>query len=147
MDESTLTAEFANVRRELADIRRLVTEGIIALRDAEKEIPEKLRRFMNYVHDIHGMKFMYEELGHQAPKWLHNELERVDDRYRQIIAEMNAEGGPINKIRREMASDPANRWDHTRQLAAPKKETTNEAGPSVVVQDGIDESGTEVPGS
>ena len=32
------------------------------------------------------------------------------------MGEMKAEGGAINKVIREMASDPNNRWDHTRLL-------------------------------
>lgn len=110
------------IAQELTTIRVLVGQGMVGLRDAESEVPEKLRRFMNYCHDIHAMKFMYEEVGHSAPDWVMRELERVDDRYRQIMSEMKAEGGAINKVLRTMAEDPENRWDHTRQLPAPKKE-------------------------
>ena len=113
------------IARELVTIRTLLGKALYAIGEAESEVPEKLRRFMNYCHDIHAMKFMYEEVGHQAPAYVMHELERVDDRYRQIIGEMKAEGGPINKVLREMAADPANRWDHTKLL--PKQtEPTNE---------------------
>ena len=119
------------IARELKTIRELVGKALFAIGDAESEIPEKLRRFMNYCHDIHAMKFMYEEVGHSAPEWVRRELERVDDRYRQLMKEMKAEGGPINKVMREMAKDPTNRWDHTRLL--PKQmetadEQRNESG-------------------
>ena len=130
------------VARELKTIRELVGQGMFALRDAEREIPEKLRRFMNYCHDVHAMKFMYEEVGHQAPDWVMNELQRVDDRYRQIIGEMKSEGGPINKVIREMAKDPTNRWDHTKQL--PKPTENVDARQSGAVKDGIDESRTAI---
>lgn len=112
------------IGRELTTIRTLISQGMVGFRDAESEVPEKLRRFMNYCHDLHAMKFMYEEHGHESPKWVKDELERIDDRYRQIITEMKAEGGPINKVLREMAKDPVNRWDHTRQL--PKPTETND---------------------
>ena len=59
---------------------------------------------------------MYEELGQPVPKHLLDELQRVDDRYRQVLKTMHSEGGALEKIRREMAEDPENRWDHTRQL-------------------------------
>ena len=121
VEEDTLTW-IKNLHKELVTIRMLLGEGMLGLRDAESEVPEKLRRFMNYCHDIHAMKFMYEEVGHAAPDWVMRELERVDDRYRQIMSEMKAEGGAINKVLRTMAEDPENRWDHTRQLPAPKKE-------------------------
>src|SRR5271156_2651326 len=103
MDESTLATEFANVRRELADIRRLLGEGIRYLRDAESEIPERIRRFSHHMHSIHDIKYMYEELGVQVPDYINKELQRVDDRFRQLLKEEYAEGGTLNKVRREMA--------------------------------------------
>jgi hypothetical protein len=118
------------IARELTTIRQQTTQMISYVRDAESEIPEKLRRFMNYMHDLHDIKYMYEELGHEVPQHQLREMERCDDRFRQIIAEQNAEGGALNKVRREMAADPKNRWDHTRQLPKPThlKETESEAG-------------------
>jgi len=106
------------------------------IRDAESEVPEKLRRFMNYMHDLHDIKYMYEELGHTVPDHHLREMERCDDRFRQVIAEMNAQGGAIDKVRREMAADPNNRWDHTRQLAPPThKEMKGETGSSTNGED------------
>lgn len=129
------------IAQELKLLRQHSTTFIMALRDAESEIPEKLRRFMNYCHDIHAMKFMYEEVGHQAPPWVMRELERVDDRYKQIMTEMKAEGGPINKVIREMSKDPTNRWDHMKQLPKPT-EKADATGPSDDIEHGLDESGT-----
>lgn len=97
-------------------IRQQLTEAISYMRNAESEVPESLRRFANYMHDIHDIKYMYEEIGIPVPEHLFDELRRVDDRYRQILNTMNTDGGPIEKIRREMAADPENRWDHTRRL-------------------------------
>ena len=123
-DKPNLAAELANIRRELATLRQLVSQGVSYLRDAEAEIPERIRRFTHHMHSIHDIKYMYEELGVKPPDYLMQELERVDDRFRQLMAEENAEGGIFNKVRREMASDPQNRYDHTRQLPGPthKKE-------------------------
>lgn len=111
------------IARELKTIRELVSKVVFAIADAESEIPEKMRRFMNYMHDVHDIKYMYEELGHDVPRHILNELERLDDRYRQLLIEQHAEGGTFNKVRREMASDPENRWDHTRLLTKPKETT------------------------
>ena len=118
-DERTAQTELADIRRELATIRTLLGEGIRYLRDAETEIPERIRRFTHHMHSIHDIKYMYEDLGVAVPAHINHELERVDDRFRQLIAEENAEGGTFSKVRREMATDPQNRHDHTRQLAAP----------------------------
>lgn len=133
------------IARDITTVKTLVSQGMIGFRDAESEVPEKLRRFMNYCHDLHAMKFMYEEHGHQAPEWVMRELERIDDRYRQIIAEMKAEGGPINKVIREMAKDPANRWDHAKLL--PKPMETNDETRQRTNDDGSHEGGASADGS
>ena len=139
-----LLEEIKNLRREMATIRGLVGEAVVYLRDAESEIPERIRRFSHHMHSIHDIKYMYEELGVHPPEHLLKELERVDDRFRQLIAEENAEGGAFNKVRREMASDPANRYDHTRQLAAPThtkltKEPDNETRKSEFLKRRVNE--------
>jgi hypothetical protein len=109
------------IAQELGTIRRGMTTVLTYIRDAESEIPEKMRRFMNYMHDLHDIKYMYEELGHSVPPHQLREMERCDDRFRQLMEEQNREGGTFNKVRREMAADPANRWDHTRLLDKPKE--------------------------
>ena len=117
-----ILAELNRQSRELKLIRELLVTVVHAIRDAEAEVPEKMRRFMNYMHDVHDVKFMFEELGHPVPAYINRELERLDDRYRQLLEELHLEGGTFEKVRREMAKDPNNRWDHTRQLAAPKEQ-------------------------
>src|SRR6516164_11412441 len=87
---------------------------------AEGEIPEFMRRFANYMHDIHDIKYMYEDVGSAVPLHILRECERLDDRYRQLVTKLHSDGGAFEKVRREMAADPANRWDHTRFL--PKQE-------------------------
>ena len=104
------------ISRELATLRKQNTELIKFMRDAETEVPESLRRFANYFHDLHDIRYMYEEIGTPVPKHIHEEIERLDDRYRQILKSHNTDGGSIEKIRREMAADPDNRYDHTKQL-------------------------------
>ena len=83
---------FERIARELVTIRKQMTDVVNAMREAESEVPEKMRRFVMYFHDIHDMVVMYESHGIPVPTHLH----------------------------REMAKDPANRWDHTRALSAPK---------------------------
>lgn len=104
------------IYRELVLIRKQNTELVGFMRDAETEVPESLRRFANYMHDIHDIRYMYEEAGIPFPQHVKDELQRCDDRYRQILQGHNTDGGAIDKIRREMAADPENNWDHTRQL-------------------------------
>jgi len=99
----------------------MMTEVIKYMRDAESEIPERMRRFIMYMHDVHDIVNLYHENGQPPPQWVLREMERCDDRYRQILDEMHKDGGTFEKVRREMAKDPLNRWDHTRQLAKPKE--------------------------
>jgi len=104
------------IYRELTVLRKQNTEMIGFLRDAETEVPESLRRFANYMHDVHDIKYMYEEHGTIPPKHVLDEIERLDDRYRQILKSHNTDGGAIEKIRREMAEDPENRYNQTKEL-------------------------------
>ena len=110
------------IAQELGTIRQGMTTVLTYIRDAEAEVPEKMRRFMNYMHDLHDIKYMYEELGHTVPPHQLREMERCDDRFRQLMAAQNAEGGTFNKVRREMADDPKNRWEHGRFLEDQRKE-------------------------
>ena len=122
--------QFDRIAREQTETRKLISKFVYAMvEEAESEIPEKYRRFCNAMHDIHDIKYMYEDVGSSVPPHLLRACERFDDRFRQIEEEYNAEGGVFNKIRRKMASDPNNRWDHTR-LLYPPKEHGNEAGKS-----------------
>ena len=109
-------AYLKSIDTALATIRQQLTEVIGYIRDAESEIPEKMRRFANYMHDIQNIRYMYESLGHTPPPHVLRDVERCDDRYRQLLKELNTEGGKFEKIRREMTKDPENRWDHTRML-------------------------------
>lgn len=102
--------------RELVTLRKQNTELVAFMRDAETEVPESLRRFANYFHDLHDIKYMYEEHGTKPPQHVLDEIERLDDRYRQILKAHNTDGGAIEQIRRVMADDPDNRYDHKKAL-------------------------------
>jgi hypothetical protein len=111
------------IARELKIIRELTTSAVNALREAESEIPEKMRRFIMYMHDVHDIVNLYHENGQPPPPHVLREMERCDDRYRQLLDVLHTDGGVFEKVRREMAEDPLNRWDHTRQLTKPKEST------------------------
>lgn len=118
-DETVVEKELANVRRELVTIRQLLVDVVQYARKAESEIPEHIRRFMNYMHDVHDIKFMYEETGHEVPKYVLDEMERLHDRYRQLLEELHKDDEAFGKVRAKMAEDPNNRYSHTRLLAKP----------------------------
>lgn len=110
------------IARELKTIREGVGKALFAMHEAEAEVPEKMRRFANYFHDIVHIKGEYVTLGIQPPKWLDEEMERCHDRMRQALIELHTDGGAFEKVRRNMAQDPNNRYDHTRQLSKPKEQ-------------------------
>jgi len=109
------------IAREVTTTRQLTSKFVNAMEQAEVEIPESARRFVTYMHDIHDISYMYEERGIPVPDWIFREMERCDDRYRQILKTLHTDTGAFEKIRREMAQDPENKWDHTRLLFKPKE--------------------------
>ena len=102
-------------------VREMLTTVVTYMREAESEVSEKMRRFIMYMHDVHDIAHLYEERGLPVPRHVMEELERCDDRYRQLLEEAHIGGGTFEKVRRAMAEDPLNRWDHTRQLSKPKE--------------------------
>lgn len=120
-DEVSDSTRLDHIHRELTTIRQLVSKVVNSVHEAESEVPERMRRFVTYMHDVHDISYMYESRGLPVPSHIHREMERCDDRYRQLLNELHLDGGAFEKIRREMAKDPENRWNHTRQLAKPKE--------------------------
>lgn len=117
------------MQQDIHMIKNMMAELVIYMKSAESEIPESYRRFVNAFHDVHDIRYMYHEEGASCPTYIDDEIRRLDDRYRQILEKLNSGGGAFEKIRREMASDPKNRFDHTRLLAKPNGEG-NETGSS-----------------
>ena len=117
LDESVTERDLLfRIANDLKILRIQNTELLKFYREAETEVPESLRRFANYFHDVHDIKYMYEEHGTKPPQHILDEIERLDDRYRQILKAHNTDGGVIEKVRREMAGDKDNRYDHAKQL-------------------------------
>lgn len=122
IDELSEKDLLRRIARELKTIRENTGKALFAIHEAESEVPEKMRRFIMYMHDVHDVAYMYEERGIAVPSHVLREMERCDDRYRQLLDELHLDGGAFEKVRRKMADDPLNRWDHTRQLVKPNGE-------------------------
>jgi hypothetical protein len=116
MTDPEILKVLQDLRREMTTIRQLVGKVIFYINEAETEVSEKMRRFTMYMHDLQDITYLYEQRGLPIPVWINRELERCDDRFRQLLDEAHAEGGTFAKVRAQMANDPLNRWDHTRQL-------------------------------
>lgn len=102
-------------------VRQMLSKVVTYMVDAESEVPEKMRRFIMYMHDIHDIINLYHEGGLDVPQYVLREIERCDDRLRQLLQKLHSEGEVFERVRREMAEDTENRWDHTRQLTKPKE--------------------------
>lgn len=113
--------ELKRIAREQTTIRELTSKFVNAMIAAEREIPEDVRRFATYAHDIHDQAYMLEVRGLPVHQHFLKEMERCDDRFRQILERLHTDGGAFEKVRREMAADPLNRWDHTKFLEKPKE--------------------------
>lgn len=105
-----------SIDQNIAQIKNMIAESINSQRESVGEIPTKMLHFIMYMHAMHDVLSMYREGGHEAPKHIKDEVERCDDRLRQLLSVEHSEEGTFAKVRREMAEDPNNRWDHTRQL-------------------------------
>jgi hypothetical protein len=108
------------IARELRTIRENLSTAIFAMREAEGEIPEKMRRFANYFHDVVHIKGEYHSLGLTCPPYIDREMERCADRFRHLLDDLHTDGGTFEQVRRDMAARPGNVYDHTRQLEKPK---------------------------
>jgi hypothetical protein len=108
------------IARDMQTVKQMLAEVVNYMKEAEKEVSEKMRRFVMYMHDVHDIVNLYVEGGHEVPRYVMEEMERCDDRYRQLLEEAHTDGGTFEKVRRDMSSDPKNRWDHTRLLTKGK---------------------------
>jgi hypothetical protein len=123
MSEEHLERIMIAVERQASDlaiVKQALAKVVNYMVEAEAEVSEKMRRFIMYCHDVHDIVNMHEERGHVVPRYILAEMERCDDRYRQLLEEAHTDGGTFEKVRREMAEDPNNRWDHTRLLTKGK---------------------------
>lgn len=118
-DQSDTVAYLKSISENIAILKSQIGKIVNSMVAAEAEVPESMRRFVMYMHDIHDIKNLYDEHGLGVPQHVLREVERCDDRLRQLLEQLHLDGGAFEKVRREMAKDPTNRWDHTRQLSAP----------------------------
>jgi hypothetical protein len=111
------------IARDIRQIRLDVAKALNAIGEAESEVPEKVRRFTMYFHDVRDLVSMHEERGLVPPPYLLREIERCDDRFKHILQDQFGDGGTFERVRRDMTERGGNRYDHTRLIAGVHKET------------------------
>jgi hypothetical protein len=139
----TQESDFHDIARDIREVLLLLREVVKYMKEAESEVPEKMRRFIMYMHDVHDVSYMYEERGLPTPPHVLREMERCDDRYRHLIEDGNVDLGWLERVRADMTKRAGNRWDHSRIL--PKQEQKNEAG-TESLDERQQENGTEPEG-
>lgn len=118
-DESMSEAYLKNMARDIQSLKSQLAGIITFMNEAQSEVPEKIRRFMMYMHDVHDTINFYRETGQESPAHVKMEAERCDDRYRHLLGELYTDGGAFEQVRKDMSKQPGNRWDHTRLLPKP----------------------------
>ena len=106
------TAVLKNIARDIQSMKSSLFQVINYMTDAESEIPERVRRFIMYYHDVHDILHLYDEQGSDRPSYVLRELERCHDRYRHILEDMEM----FEKVRQDMTKRAGNRYDHSRLL-------------------------------
>ena len=120
VSEASETA-LARLARDIQALRSMLTEVVNYMKEAESEVPEKMRRFTMYFHDVRDFIEMYRQLGQEPPSHVLREIERCDDRYRHLLHDLNLDQGAFERVRQDMTTRSGNRWDHSRLL--PKEPT------------------------
>lgn len=105
------------ISRDMRELTLMVREMVKYIKDAESEIPEKMRRFIMYFHDVHDIWWLYVQTGHEPPKHLRQEIERCADRYKHILDDLYGDTGAFERVRQEMAKRAGNRYDHSRMVS------------------------------
>jgi hypothetical protein len=115
MIEDQVVEEIRETNRLLKQLMNRFDMIIEAVHKAEQEVPEYMRRFTMYYHDIIHINARYEELGIPMPLHLKDEMERSHDRMRHLIEQENSQGGTFYKIREKMDLEMGNRFKHFRR--------------------------------
>ena len=115
-------AQIANLTRDMRAILLEVREVTKYMKEAESEVPEKVRRFIMYFHDVHDMQNLYNELGLIPPLHIKQEIERCADRFKHILEDMydTNKHGAFERVRQDMSERSGNRYDWTHALAKPE---------------------------
>lgn len=105
------------ISRDMREVTLMLREVIKYMKDAESEIPEKMRRFIMYFHDVHDIWYLYMQTGQEPPKHIRQEIERCADRYHHILDDLYSDQGTFERVRQEMSKRAGNRYDHSRMIS------------------------------
>lgn len=111
------------MQQDIFAIKGMLIKVVNYMVEAESEIPEKMRRFIMYYHDVHDILALYHtQTGNEPPDYIKRELERCSDRYRHLLEDLYNDTGTFEQVRKEMTQREGNRYDYTHLLGRPLEE-------------------------
>ena len=63
----------------------------------DRLVPPKIYRLTMHFHNLIYIRFFYEQIGQQPPKWVTSEMQRVQDITIEHLERENAQGGAFWK--------------------------------------------------
>jgi hypothetical protein len=101
----------------LAELRKIsdkLTSVLDAVARAESEVPEYMRRFVMYYHDIIHIREAHVQLGLDVPDHINHEIERVSDRMKQLVDMEHNQGGTFHRVMEDMKKIGGMKYKHGR---------------------------------
>lgn len=89
-----------DILAELKSINAKLTAVMVYMHQAEREVPEYLRRMSMYYNDLFHSKILWESHGQQMPQFLKDEVDRVHHRLEECILEETSQGGKFYEHKR-----------------------------------------------
>jgi hypothetical protein len=95
---SELISKFEDILERFIDrLEKLVNRKIDDPDDIDLLVPPKIFRLGMHLHNMIYIRFFYENIGQQPPKWTTKEMERVERITISYLDRENAQGGAFYK--------------------------------------------------
>jgi hypothetical protein len=124
--QDDLHTALKEIARDIRAMRLDMQKVVNYMVDAESEVPEKMRRFTMYFHDVRDFIEMHRSLGQDPPEHILREIERCSDRFKHLLKDLFKDAGAFEKVRRDMTERGGNRYDHTKLIAGIHEEPADE---------------------
>jgi hypothetical protein len=90
----------SGLRRNLGDgnpLGPVEPEGLEEVEHIDRLVPPKIMRLTQHLHNLIYIRFFYENIGQQPPKWVTGEMQRVEDITIEQLEREKGQGGALWK--------------------------------------------------